>query len=120
MIVLCSGKVDRDSVRVVKYHVFLRNDRYGTLCIRENPGCLFIATNRDAVTHLTDAQEWAGSSFCSLSLLQILFHDIICIIIEQVFKMSVKEYVSLSPVVWVETPKDVQSSIPGTNIYPSP
>ena len=34
--------------------------RYGTLCIRENPGCLFIATNRDAVTHLTDAQEWAG------------------------------------------------------------
>uniref|UniRef100_A0A9I9CXX8 phosphoglycolate phosphatase n=1 Tax=Cucumis melo TaxID=3656 RepID=A0A9I9CXX8_CUCME len=35
--------------------------QYGTLCIRENPGCLFIATNRDAVTHLTDAQEWAGS-----------------------------------------------------------
>ena len=34
--------------------------QYGTLCIRENPGCLFIATNRDAVTHLTDAQEWAG------------------------------------------------------------
>ncbi|KAK8671982.1 hypothetical protein V6N13_110360 [Hibiscus sabdariffa] len=35
--------------------------QYGTLCIRENPGCLFIATNRDAVTHLTDAQEWAGT-----------------------------------------------------------
>ncbi|XVF41420.1 hypothetical protein PTKIN_Ptkin01aG0278700 [Pterospermum kingtungense] len=34
--------------------------QYGTLCIRENPGCLLIATNRDAVTHLTDAQEWAG------------------------------------------------------------
>ena len=34
--------------------------QYGTLCIRENPGCHFIATNRDAVTHLTDAQEWAG------------------------------------------------------------
>lgn len=34
--------------------------QYGTLSIRENPGCLFIATNRDAVTHLTDAQEWAG------------------------------------------------------------
>ncbi|XP_073293385.1 phosphoglycolate phosphatase 1A, chloroplastic-like isoform X1 [Primulina huaijiensis] len=34
--------------------------QYATLCIRENPGCLFIATNRDAVTHLTDAQEWAG------------------------------------------------------------
>ncbi|KZV29443.1 hypothetical protein F511_28399 [Dorcoceras hygrometricum] len=34
--------------------------QYATLCIRENPGCFFIATNRDAVTHLTDAQEWAG------------------------------------------------------------
>eukprot|EP00210_Caulerpa_lentillifera_P000510 g493.t1 len=34
--------------------------QYATLCIRENPGCLFIATNTDAVTHLTDAQEWAG------------------------------------------------------------
>lgn len=34
--------------------------QYATLCIRENPGCLFLATNRDAVTHLTDAQEWAG------------------------------------------------------------
>ncbi|CAI5972230.1 unnamed protein product [Closterium sp. NIES-64] len=33
---------------------------YATLCLRENPGCLFIATNCDAVTHLTDAQEWAG------------------------------------------------------------
>lgn len=36
--------------------------RYATLCIRENPGCMFIATNCDAVTHLTDAQEWAGNS----------------------------------------------------------
>ncbi|MEW5303398.1 MAG: hypothetical protein WDW36_006096 [Sanguina aurantia] len=35
--------------------------QYATLCIYENPGCLFIATNRDAVTHLTDAQEWAGN-----------------------------------------------------------
>merc|ERR1711924_377380 len=26
-----------------------------------NPGCEFIATNTDAVTHLTDAQEWAGN-----------------------------------------------------------
>lgn len=34
--------------------------QYATLCVRENPGCLFIATNCDAVTHLTDAQEWAG------------------------------------------------------------
>ena len=31
------------------------------LCINENPGCEFIATNLDAVTHLTDAQEWAGN-----------------------------------------------------------
>jgi hypothetical protein len=35
--------------------------RYATLCLRENPGCIFIATNTDAVTHLTDAQEWAGN-----------------------------------------------------------
>eukprot|EP00958_Prasinococcus_capsulatus_P002777 scaffold237_cov421-Prasinococcus_capsulatus_cf.AAC.18 len=35
--------------------------QYSTLCIRENPGCLFIATNTDAVTHLTAAQEWAGN-----------------------------------------------------------
>ena len=35
--------------------------QYATLCIRENPGCLFIGTNPDAVTHLTDAQEWAGN-----------------------------------------------------------
>ena len=46
---------------------FDRNINYfkiqqATLCIRENPGCLFIATNRDAVTHLTDAQEWAGET----------------------------------------------------------
>ncbi|CAD7694913.1 unnamed protein product [Ostreobium quekettii] len=34
--------------------------QYATLCLRENPGCLFVATNLDAVTHLTDAQEWAG------------------------------------------------------------
>jgi phosphoglycolate phosphatase len=32
-----------------------------TLCISENPGCHFIATNTDARTHLTDAQEWAGN-----------------------------------------------------------
>ncbi|KAL8461717.1 hypothetical protein ACS0TY_032993 [Phlomoides rotata] len=34
--------------------------QYATLCIRENPGCLFIATNRDSVGHLTDLQEWPG------------------------------------------------------------
>ena len=31
------------------------------LTVNENPGCEFIATNLDAVTHLTDAQEWAGN-----------------------------------------------------------
>ncbi|XP_022642365.1 phosphoglycolate phosphatase 2 isoform X3 [Vigna radiata var. radiata] len=35
--------------------------QYGTLCIRENPGCLFIATNRDAVGHMTALQEWPGA-----------------------------------------------------------
>mmetsp|Transcript_25839 Transcript_25839/g.76368 ORF Transcript_25839/g.76368 Transcript_25839/m.76368 type:complete len:369 (-) Transcript_25839:451-1557(-) len=35
--------------------------QYAQLCINENPGCEFIATNCDAVTHLTDAQEWAGN-----------------------------------------------------------
>ncbi|KAI2502552.1 haloacid dehalogenase-like hydrolase [Fragilaria crotonensis] len=35
--------------------------QYSQLCINENPGCEFIATNLDAVTHLTDAQEWAGN-----------------------------------------------------------
>jgi hypothetical protein len=39
--------------------------QYATLCIRENPGCLFIATNRDAVTHLTDAQvSWHHCVAC--------------------------------------------------------
>jgi len=35
--------------------------QYAQLCINELPGCEFIATNLDAVTHLTDAQEWAGN-----------------------------------------------------------
>lgn len=35
--------------------------QYATVCIREIEGCQFIATNLDAVTHLTDAQEWAGN-----------------------------------------------------------
>jgi len=35
--------------------------QYAQLCLNENPGCEFIATNLDAVTHLTDAQEWAGN-----------------------------------------------------------
>lgn len=43
--------------RNINYHKI----QTATLCIRENPGCHFIATNMDAVTHLTDAQEWAGN-----------------------------------------------------------
>lgn len=35
--------------------------QYAQLCINENEGCQFIATNLDSVTHLTDAQEWAGA-----------------------------------------------------------
>lgn len=35
--------------------------QYAQLCINENEDCKFIATNLDAVTHLTDAQEWAGN-----------------------------------------------------------
>merc|ERR1719460_649465 len=35
--------------------------QYAQLCINENRGCQFIVTNLDAVTHLTDAQEWAGN-----------------------------------------------------------
>ncbi|KAL2651640.1 hypothetical protein R1flu_019768 [Riccia fluitans] len=31
---------------------------YATLCIRENPGCLFIATNCDSVAHIIGQQEW--------------------------------------------------------------
>jgi len=42
-------------------HINYHKIQYATLCIRENPGCMFIATNLDAVTHLTDAQEWAGN-----------------------------------------------------------
>ncbi|KAF2288780.1 hypothetical protein GH714_013146 [Hevea brasiliensis] len=42
-------------------HINYYKLQYGTLCIRENPGCLFIATNRDAVGHMTDLQEWPGA-----------------------------------------------------------
>ena len=34
--------------------------QYAQLCLNENKGCLFIATNMDAVAHLTDQQKWAG------------------------------------------------------------
>lgn len=42
-------------------HINYYKIQYAQLCINENPGCKFIATNLDAVTHLTDAQEWAGN-----------------------------------------------------------
>ena len=43
--------------REINYHKI----QYAQLCINENDQCEFIATNLDAVTHLTDAQEWAGN-----------------------------------------------------------
>lgn len=42
-------------------HISYHKIQYAQLCINENPGCQFIATNLDQVTHLTDAQEWAGN-----------------------------------------------------------
>ena len=47
----------RDPSPQINYHKI----QYAQLCINENEGCEFIATNLDAVTHLTDAQEWAGN-----------------------------------------------------------
>ena len=34
--------------------------RYLRTCINENPGCLFITTNRDPTRLMTSAQEWSG------------------------------------------------------------
>ncbi|KAG7034022.1 Phosphoglycolate phosphatase 2, partial [Cucurbita argyrosperma subsp. argyrosperma] len=42
-------------------HINYYKLQYATLCIRENPGCLFIATNRDAVGHFTESQETPGA-----------------------------------------------------------
>lgn len=42
--------------RMVNYYKI----QYAQLCINEE-NAEFIATNLDAVTHLTDAQEWAGN-----------------------------------------------------------
>jgi len=60
------GKVQHDHDVGAVIVGFDRNVNYykiqtAQLCINENPGCEFIATNLDAVTHLTDAQEWAGN-----------------------------------------------------------
>lgn len=42
--------------RHLNYHKL----QYATKCLREIPGCHFVATNHDAVTHLTADDEWAG------------------------------------------------------------
>ncbi|BBM99829.1 4-nitrophenyl phosphatase [Marchantia polymorpha subsp. ruderalis] len=40
------------------HHINYYKMTYATLCIRTNPGCIFIATNCDSVAHFTDKQEW--------------------------------------------------------------
>lgn len=60
------GKLDHDKdigAVIVGFdrHVNYFKIQTAQLSINENPGCEFIATNLDAVTHLTDAQEWAGN-----------------------------------------------------------
>lgn len=35
--------------------------QYASMCLLQNPGCLFIATNADARGHFTPNQEWAGA-----------------------------------------------------------
>merc|ERR1719223_1910469 len=60
------GKLDHDEDVGAVVVGFDRNVnywkiQYAQLCINENEDCEFIATNCDAVTHLTDAQEWAGN-----------------------------------------------------------
>lgn len=60
------GRVEHDhevGAVVVGFDRFINyyKIQYAQLCINENPGCEFVATNLDAVTHLTDAQEWAGN-----------------------------------------------------------
>jgi len=54
----------------------ISSNRYGTLCIRENPGCLFIATNCDAVGHMTPSQEWPGPILNPI--LFLIGGDLIC------------------------------------------
>jgi phosphoglycolate phosphatase len=48
---------------IVGFDIFINyyKIQYAQLCLNENPNCLFIATNTDAVKHLTPHQEWAGS-----------------------------------------------------------
>lgn len=56
-------EIDHDVGAVVvgfDRHFNYHKIQYAQLCINEL-GAEFIATNMDAVTHLTDAQEWAGA-----------------------------------------------------------
>ncbi len=56
-------EIDHDVGAVVvgfDRHFNYHKIQYAQLAINEN-GAEFIATNMDAVTHLTDAQEWAGA-----------------------------------------------------------
>merc|ERR1712190_615802 len=60
------GRVEQDKdvgAVVVGFdrHLNYYKVQYAQLCINENSECEFIATNLDKVTHLTDAQEWAGN-----------------------------------------------------------
>lgn len=61
------GKVEHDKnvgAVVVGFdrHINYYKLQYAQLCLKKNEGCQFIATNLDRVTHLTDAQEWAGNA----------------------------------------------------------
>lgn len=46
------------------FHINYYKIQYAQICINQIPGCRFIATNTDAVTHLTEADEWAGNGAC--------------------------------------------------------
>ncbi|CAE8611321.1 unnamed protein product, partial [Polarella glacialis] len=56
-------KLDADVGAVVvgfDRHLNYHKLQYATKCLRELPDCHFVATNLDAVTHLTADDEWAG------------------------------------------------------------
>jgi phosphoglycolate/pyridoxal phosphate phosphatase family enzyme len=64
-----AGKVDHDpdvGAVVVGFDPAINyyKIQYAQLCINENKGCKFIATNLDTVAHLTPRQEWAESGAC--------------------------------------------------------
>ncbi len=48
-------------------HINYHKIQMAQLCINENYGCEFIATNMDAVSPLTENQKWAGSGYGTLS-----------------------------------------------------